>query len=317
MIFTKNCFHLRSSSPPSTKKSLQLVDRGARWLPWIVRLFYLYVAYAFWDGRLKLAHYFQPDSELDLLWPVFWAEWVRPDQAALGVGILLLNATVLVLLIPQFRWIRILFAFAFLEYLALIYSFGKIGHGLHLALWTSILLIFLPPNWHRPRHSFRPQRLQSVLILGAIQVAIGLSYFLAGFWKCIGALWQISQGDLHAFHPRALELHVADRVLQTQESPLLANWVMENAYWLWPLMPLTILLQLGGLGAAFRPRLHFAFGTMLIAMHLFISASMGIHFRHNIALLILFYLASPLQYQTTLWHFWKDCIPLNRGPKRA
>lgn len=306
-----------SPSPSSPGQSWRRVNRAALWMPWLVRAFYIYLAYAFWDSRLKLAHYFQPDTALDPLWPVFWADWIRPDHAALSVGIVLFNATLLAILIPQFRWVRVLFSFAFLEYLALIYSFGKIGHGLHLAFWASVLFIFLPPGWHRPKLLSRQQRWQSVLTLSAVQIAIGLSYTLSGFWKIVGAVWQMLHGDLHVFHPRALELHVAARILQTQEKPPLADWLLANASLLWPLMPLTVLVQLGALIAALRPRLHFAYGAMLVAIHTGISLTMGIHFRHNIFLLVLFFLASPLQFQSSFHDFFKDFNPVGKPSNKG
>ena len=296
---------MQSPRPLAPGKARRVTRRTAWSLPWIIRAFYIIVAYRLFEARAGLRDYFQPETELIPLWPVFWAEWVRADQAAFAVGILLAAAALFAVLIPQFRWVRIAFAFALLQYLGLNYSFGKIGHGSHLVLWISIILIFLPRGYHHPRiEGFNPVR--STAMLSIIQIAIALSYTLSGCWKIIGALWQAAHGDIQIFHPRALELHLAARVLQTQENPPLTHWVIENSGWLWPLMPLTVLIQLLALPAAFRPRLHLLWGLLLLGMHLFISLSMGIHFRDNFWLLLLFFVASPIQYQSGWKDFFRD-----------
>ncbi len=298
-------FRVRSPKPLSPGRARRVVHRGAAALPWMVRVFYLLTAYRLFEARAGLRDYFQPDTELIPLWPVFWADWVRADQAALAVGILLATSALLAILLPHFRWIRLIFAFALLQYLGLNYSFGKIGHGTHLVLWISIILIFLPRGYQRPRSpGFNPVR--SVAMLSIIQLAIALSYTLSGLWKAVGALWQAAHGHIQVFHPRALELHLASRVLQTQESPPLTQWTIENSSWLWPLLPLTVLVQLLALPAAFRPRLHLPLGLLLLGMHLFISLTMGIHFRDHFWLLLLFFVASPLQYQTGWKDFFRD-----------
>ncbi|MEM1023975.1 MAG: hypothetical protein AAF627_02125 [Myxococcota bacterium] len=278
---------------------------GTRLEP-LVRLAYVLLAYWYVSRLAELRPLLDPPSPT-LRWPVAWMVWVDPGVGgsvvlALGLGGALLAAT-----LPERRGLRALAFLGLLEVLALKYSFGKIHHAMHGWLFLSFLLIFLPEprsGWAAGRA--RKDRQQALFVWSAAQVALALTYSLAGLGKLVGTVYQGLRGQPTPLHPSALARHMADRLQQTDADSLLGPWMIEYGNWLWPLMLGTVYLQLFALQAAFRPRLHRWWGMGLIAFHVVSILTLTIDFNPNILLLGLLFVASPMAPPVDPKGIWAD-----------
>jgi hypothetical protein len=75
------------------------------------------------------------------LWPVLWLQWAHSANATRALLALYTGASFLAAVWPGPRWTRALAALGMLEFVALKYSFGKIGHSLHLPVGGAIYQI--------------------------------------------------------------------------------------------------------------------------------------------------------------------------------
>jgi hypothetical protein len=118
---------------------------------------------------------------------------------------------------------------------------------------------------------------------------------MAGFWKAYYGVLDILRGMEGNFAPRGLALQLADRMLNTETRPLLADFAIEHYWIVWPAMLALIYVQLVALLAALRPRLHVAWGYLLIAFHVGTGLLMQIFFAKHVLLLMLFFVMSPFR----------------------
>ena len=230
----------------------------------------------------------------ELRWPVAWMMWVDLETTIpIVLGGAFLSAG-LAILMPQYRWVRILVFIGFLEILGLQYSFGKIHHLMHGWLYSTFLFaLFLPNEAFSTPQKSRAIRYRSVLIFHAALTMLCLTYSLAGVGKLLGSAYQAALGQMTPLHPSALAIHIADRLLQTYPESLLGPWMIDYGVFLWPAMLGTIYLQLFALVAAFRPRLHQLWGFGLSCFHMVTALTMTIDFSPNLVLLGIFLVASP------------------------
>lgn len=258
----------------------------------MLRVFYIYLFYyALRSVKVWTIQY--EIGQLDLLWPVFWIPWFDADKAAHGVLLFSFIAILLSLVFHSFRWARVLACVGLLEYVGLSFSHGKVGHGLHLCLIISFFLIFLPRKWTSTIAVDRITRESTFQIFWACQAIILLTYSLSGLWKVLLTIYQAAIGQVHALHPSALGLHIAERLIQTNSTSLLGPWFIDHPLAGWPLMAGTIYIQFFSLCAAFRPRLHLLWGVGLILMHVGTSTTMSITFSENAFLIGIFFILSP------------------------
>ena len=213
-------------SAPKSKLSEGLFLLGreplaiARTLIHVFYIFFLYYSLT----RLTAWTQFQSFENLNPLWPVCWLRWVDPHWGARFImGSAFLGA-LLGALFPKYCWVRVAVFLGLLEFLALKYSFGKIGHSTHLMLIISFIFIFLPRKWSEPKSLSRATRQTVLAIFWGVQAFILMTYTLAGLGKIGGAIYQLVLGQMHAFHPEALAYHIAERLLQTGNSSLLGEF---------------------------------------------------------------------------------------------
>jgi len=230
----------------------------------------------------------------DLLWPVAWVG-VTGDPGALAPLALALGMTgnVVGALFPGSRLARAAALVGLLQLLGLNFSFGKIHHLMHGWVYLLALTLWLPSGWTRPEGLSRAGRQEVLLVFGAAQSLIALTYTLAGVGKICGTVYQLARGEVTPFHPEALARHLADRLLQTRPESVLGPWLIDHATLLWPMMLGTIYLQLFALWAVFRPRLHVLWGAGLLLFHVMTGLSLTIDFSPSILLVGLLFLASP------------------------
>lgn len=256
----------------------------------LLRMFYLFIFY-YALTQIQMWGHLSEVQSIQPLWPAFWIQFLpNTGQAAQGIMALGFTTAFLALIAPQFRWVRIAVFLGLLQYLALRYSFGKIGHSMHLWLLVSFVFIFLPRGWTQIETLKPRSKISMLRVIHAAQVLVMLTYSMSGLGKIMGAIYQIFRGEIHAFHPDAMAYHIADRLLQTGSQSILGEFLIENRALTLPMMPLTIVIQTLALWVAFRPSLFKTWAIALILIHIGTSLTMTINFFPSIVLLALLFL---------------------------
>ncbi len=255
----------------------------------------MYYIAALYFALTMLLHGPHPESIAQLLplWPI---SWLPLFPVNLGIGLIyaiLSIGTLAAAIFPHGRIARTLAFIGLLEYAALASSFGKINHGYHLWVLTSLLLIFLPGGWVRQASLTGQQKGNYLCLFWGCQGMILLVYTMSGLWKVQEGFIQLFHGQANAFSPDALALQTADGLLQTRSQTLLGPLFIAHPLLGWPVYLGTICLELLSIVMWFRPSLHKLWAIGLIGMHLGIYLTMGIPFIDNILLLALFFFASP------------------------
>ena len=266
----------------------------------IIRIFYLIIF--FFEAR-KFANWTNILSKTNLepLWPVYWLNYVNVQFGILLILSLGLISSLLAITFPNWRITRILVFLSLLEFLAFQNSFGKIGHGGHLSILLSFILIFLPTQWHSLKKVNRYTQTSTLIVFSSCQSFIMLTYTMAGIGKILGAVQQGFQGEIHSLAPKALALHIANAFSQQDSQTVLGAWLIEHYYIGWPLMLGTIYLQFFALWAVFRPSLHQIWGFCLILFHVATTFIMNIAFLQNSLWLSLFFMNSPFRPLNFNW----------------
>ncbi len=271
---------------------LTVVRDGTLRVEVLLRVFYVYPLYWYATHLAELRPLLDPRAP-DLRWPVAWLEWVGIDTFAPWVLAFGFASAVLAVAMPERRWVRAAVFLGLLEVLALKYSYGKIHHLMHGWLFTTFLFIWAPNLSFDSRRARRSQRQATLLVFGAAQVVVCMTYSLAGLGKIVGTLYQVVRGEITPLHPSALARHLADRLIQTHADSLLGPWLIDHPLLLWPLMLGTVYLQFFAVWAAFRPRLHRLWGFGLASFHAMSILTLTIDFNPNIMLLAILLVASP------------------------
>ena len=259
----------------------------------LVKVFYLCSAYISYLALDELHRVALQAQAWDFLWPV---QWLASLQTRPAVDYLALACFLFSLLAFQFegrRLFRALFAASFLLVAAIVNSFGGTNHLYHAWLWIAIGLIFLPQG-----SAYPPSRLSKMSYLTTIAAcqALLLSFYsLAGLWKTLSGLAALASGHVGNFSPGGLSATLADRMLQTGTSPLLADFVIDHVWLAWPMFLSLIYVQLFAIFVAFRPQLHVLWGYALISFHLGTWLLMEIVFPQHILFLALFFVLSPFR----------------------
>jgi hypothetical protein len=225
-------------------------------------------------------------------WPSAWI----PADAVPGVVPWILGgylgASALVAAVPTWRPARIVYFVLFMQYVSLISGFGGISHQNHTWLWISGLLIALPNRgWAKPtrledRHYF-------LGVVWVCQLVTMFFYMLTGFWKVVFGLHGVVTERASTFALDGFSVVVAQRDILFNDEPVLGRFFVDNPAIGWALFMGTIYIELAALNVAFRPRLHRAWGIMLVAFHIGTELAMGFTFPPNILVLALFFVCSP------------------------
>jgi hypothetical protein len=300
----------RSRQPPaSVKEVLDRHRRGATRIETLIRVFYAFPLYWYLSSLPELRPLMAPPAPT-LQWPVAWLGWVGVERFAplvLAFGIASAGAA---LFRPESRTLRALAFVGLFEVLALKFSFGKIHHLMHAWIFASFLFIGLPSGWSRPESTSRSVRQGAHLVFSAAQVALCMTYSLAGLGKLVGSAYQAAIGEVTTLHPSALARHLADRIFQTHADSWVGPSLIEHGAWLWSGMLLTVYLQLFALWAAFRPRLHRLWGAGLVAFHATSILTLTIDFNPAVPLLALLLLASPSAPRFGGWRTVAGDLPI-------
>ncbi len=296
-LFWKRIYRFFASSDKTNwDVTLRLQEHAYQVAKVLLRVFYGFLLfYALFN--IHLWDYYQKLKPTDPLWPVIWLNIL--NNSLVGVRLILAGSFIAALagaIFCEHRWARSLVFFGLLEYLALKYSYGgNIHHGMHLWLICSFILIFLPRHWAHPGTVSRLTQQITLRVCWCCQALVMLTFTMAGIGKMGGAVYQFFIGQIHAFHPRALSLHVAERLLQNNTNSLMGNWFIEHTVWGFPLMISMLYIQFFAFWAAFRPSLHKLWGVALILFHIGTSLIFSINFRYSMFLVALLFLYSPFK----------------------
>lgn len=272
----------------------------------LVRLFY--TANLFLAGwRLVERAPLNAFGAFDPLWPLFWAD--GRDVQSVVLGVFTANAIVAAIaaIVPADGVVRWLAFFGALAAGALENSFGSIGHAGHAWVWIMFFLALLPSGGPDRIMASRVVRQRYLQIFWTSQFAVLMFYSMSGCLKLASVPAQWSRGEVCAVGPEALARHIANRVLQTQSEPLLAEWLIDNISISWVLFLGTLYLESASVLVAFRPALHRVWGSAISLLHLGIGLSMEIWFVPPILALSILLVGSPFHSEGTTWRqmFWQ------------
>jgi hypothetical protein len=231
-------------------------------------------------------------TEARVLWPArWWFDWFSVHTSVDIIFVFYIAATAVAVLIPRFRFVRLLSAIALLQYMAFINGFDKINHNLHAWLFVSFILVLLPSGrWEHRRVSDR-QAFLGVVWISTLVVL--LFYTLTGFWKIYTATKALTNGTPSGFGISAFSYIVGSRLVQTNQDTVLGHYFTYHELPGWFLFTGTMYLETFSVIAAFRPRLHRVWGLALIAFHFGTQLAMGFTFGPNIVLIGLLLVCSP------------------------
>jgi hypothetical protein len=274
----------------NSKAGISLLNESLSSIETRIRVFYVFLLY-YAISHIHEFHIYKSVTQLDTLWPVFWLHFCGEQKDLFVRGLLAFSlvGSLIGAFLSKFRLARLIAFLALIQYMGLKYSFGKTGHSLHLWLIISFLFVFLPSGWQEWQKLSKKFKYQIFIIFRTAQAMILCSYGMAGVGKLGGAFYQMILGQDHAFSSDSLELHVADRLLQTSLEPILGPYFIENTTFNFMMMPLAMIVQLFSFVVFFNPRLYKFWAALLIGTHIFNSLVFGIHFNPSVFLLGLFF----------------------------
>lgn len=202
-------------------------------------------------------------SGLELVWPVLWlgtTSDILPWADALSLFTLL--AALAACWRPDSLVFRALFALGLFLCGAFWSSFGGINHVYHAWAWAAFMLTFLP------KVHDRASKLTYLLVFATAQGLILSFYSLAGAFKLIWGSVAFFTGRIGNFSPDGFAYTLADRVVQTNTKPLLADTMIAYPLVSFPVFLALIYIQLVAVIVAYRPRLHVIWGLALLGFHI-------------------------------------------------
>ncbi len=226
-------------------------------------------------------------------WPArWWFDWFAVRTSVDIIYCAYLGTAILVLLMPQKRLLRAVYAISLLEYMAFVNGFDKINHDMHGWLFVSFVLILLPGGSWRERRSLVDRQF-FLTVFWAAQTVVLFFYTLTGLWKINFAIRSAVVGHNSAFNFSGFSYIVANRLLQSPSKTVLGNYFSRTELLGWALFLGTMYLESASLIIAFRPRLQRIWGASLIFFHLGTQLAMGFTFGPNIVLVGLLFVCSP------------------------
>ncbi|MEM7666507.1 MAG: hypothetical protein AAF250_11675 [Pseudomonadota bacterium] len=271
------------------------------------RYFYLAAALYVWMCLPQWHQAVIGAPPLEHVWPLYWAADIPilPLMDTLGV----ISATLAILAFwkPDVILFRIGFTLSFLFCASVSASLGAINHGHHEWIWVSLVFIFLPSG------TTRVAKLSYCLTFATAQALVLMFYTMAGFWKFAEGIKSLINGVPGNFSPDALAWTLADRMAQTNTSPLLGPFFVDYAILAWPLFLCLMYVQIVSIVIAFRPSMHLVWAGILVAFHTGTFLLMEIAFPTHIVILMLLLIASPFQREDWLRPQTLTLLPLFGG----
>ena len=285
---------LRSSnSAPQSYSTVPIHFERAR----MIVLFY-YIASVYISAQLLvgIGAAVETTKSWDFLWPLYWVDPNYARTQLRVVATLCFLSSLLAVVFHRVLAIRILFCVLFLMSSTVANSSAGINHGTHAWFWVSFALIFLPGEKHATQNNSSRARMMSyITTVALVQTLLFLFYSMSGFWKIGIGIQAAIRGQDGGFSPQGLAYNLADRIVQTNTDPLLANFFIDNYFLAWFGLLAIMYIQFTAISVAFRPNLHRLWGMLLILFHLGTWLLMEILFNAHVLLLTMFFVFSPFR----------------------
>ena len=274
----------------------------------LVRLFYgatLYlVTINIWSWNRGAGY-----DTLDPVWPLAWISLTGVPTAVYLVMTATCATLIAVALVPHRRVLRVAVFVALLAYVALEYSFGRVGHGWYGCLYIAFMFILLPRVPSSQGAGAVAMRQRYLLVVWAGLASLLLPYTLSGFWKVFYGISQWSNGETNSFSPSAFAIQIAGKLSRGGTIGAAGPFLMEHPALGWLPYLGMIYVECASFVVAFRPKLHRVWGVVLIAFHIASYVTLDILFSKNILLLVLFCIASPFAPQAVSWPVVARALP--------
>lgn len=248
----------------------------------------------------RMVSYWQVSEAIptDLLWPVAWARGLDWPTVAVWLTVAFTASALAAAVGYRHRPLRLLLAVLVVVLVAALGSFGKINHGLHHLVYATVVVAFVP-TLTRPTTAGDPRVPRRAYdVIAAAQGLVLVTYTLSGATKLLAGIAQLRAGEPSMFASGSLGRLVADRMLQTGETPPLATVLIEHPTSGALLFGVTVLVELLAVAVLPFPRLAALWAALLAAFHLAVFWAMHINFSVSVAVLVLLFGVSPFLVPT-------------------
>ena len=233
--------------------------------------------------------------EVEAMAPPWPSAWISRDAVPTVIPWILgayLVAALVAAALPAWRVARLAYFVMYVQYVSLISGFGGISHNNHTWLWISGLLVLLPNRgWS---DGVRTERRHYFLtVIGVCQLFALFFYTLTGFWKVVFALHGAVTDRASTLGLDGFGTIIAQQQTRFNQDPVLADFLIGTPVLAWAVFVGTIYVETAAVIVTFRPRLHRAWGILLISFHVGTELAMGFTFLPNILVAAIFFVASP------------------------
>lgn len=204
------------------------------------------------------------------LWPVVFLSEVPLNLLYPVFHFGLLVSTLFVILYPEKRSGRVLVFVLYFLYVAILNSFGKINHALHLALMILFCFALMPKTTTK---NFREKTL---LIFATAQFFLLTAYSLTGFWKVFWGVIEFFTKEVSLFSPLSLR-NVLVAQFQHVDPTVLGTFFMKYYFVGWLLYLFIIYVEFFAVFIFFKPNLHRLWGVLLLMLHFGTYVLLGVN----------------------------------------
>ena len=263
----------------------QKVNDIMRWT-YLFFLFFMFTR-VFGNDNLMEAEMVNP------LWPLAILKGIPLENIMLFIKIVLLFCFLVLSYNPRIWAVRIISFIVFFFYVALENSFGKINHNLHLSLMLLFCYALMPSN------KVVSCKKKTLLMFASAQFFLLLAYSLTGFWKLFWGIIQLFSGQVSIFSPLSFRNTLIE---QFQSFPVttLGNFFLEHYIFGWLVYLLVIYVELSSILVFFRPKLHKAWGFLLLLFHASTALVLGVNMYASVISVGTLLVMSPFAKSTTL-----------------
>lgn len=235
-------------------------------------------------------------EEATWLWPVSWLGRLGYAQyAVMALAIVSLISGGWSIFKPYNRAIKIIeFVFS-LMFMAAYFSYGKIDHGMHGMIYSSLFISLLKSQTVEKNDIDQKNHL---LFKSAIAIFL-FPYFLTGLWKARMAFESVLHFGLVKSLGGTLAYQLSlNMIASGAQSPVALWFIGLNESWQVILWLGIILFELSALVVIFKTHYLFFWGLLLITFHLMVFVAMDILFLESIMLALVFLVFGPYRKVT-------------------
>lgn len=250
-------------------------------------------------------HRYRTDIPSEPLWPLQLLSAVPHKFIVDGCFYLFFVGCFVCVVRPLTFWARLAAFLGLFFAVAISSSYGKVIHGYHGWIFSSLVLILLPSAKHKKEEAMAG-------VIAGSQFVTTIPYVMAGLWKIRGGIECVSRTGLECIqnsfvHALAWEYSQYNFQPSTWVEPLIRHPLLSSL----PFIGI-VYLQLFSPVLALRPSTHLFFGTSMVLFHVISDVVLKIPFNHQLALVALMFLASPFyKFSNPPLGFIKD-LPILR-----